>query len=172
MGLRKMLVVGLTIMALVSVASADSITWGSDGSGTIVDRFGTAISAGAPSFVISMYNVTQGAFTGITTDFTTVGGGYFYSNPTWPTATNPYNISIGDTVYTRVDANDGWYVIVPGSTRTVGDYTVPPGQGWSYEDVGGCSSGDWVLPEPGTWALFGLGFVTLVAARKRKASRC
>lgn len=85
--MKKIVTIAMAVLLIAGAGYADKITWGSSGAGVnggvIVDHEGNAISAGAPDFVISMWNVTQGTFTGMTTDFTTVGGGYFYANFDW-----------------------------------------------------------------------------------------
>jgi hypothetical protein len=101
-----------------------------------------------------------------TADIGTGGNvGWLFGSFVYTTAPTPFS----DTVYAVVTYDSGTYA---GYTYTL------PSQGVSFPigsesvqyDTGGTpiDGSGWVVPEPGTWALFGLGFLTLVGARLRR----
>lgn len=162
--MKKLLLVMAGVVAFSSLTMADAINWGNSAEIYAPSQvFGAGVACDGAGFSIEMYNVTQGTLTGMSTDFTTAGGGFFYAT------VDPagQNIAVGNTVLTRVTGSG--YTIDLGST-VAGDYSIPPGAGWDYFTGGTASDGSgWVLvPEPGSIALFGLGLVVLVGARARR----
>ena len=76
----------------------------------------------------------------------------------------------GSTIFARIDitggAYTGYYYIMDSQLIVSPDVAAQP----AFYTSGGTNPGGsgWLVPEPGTWALFGVGLVVLMQARRRR----
>lgn len=179
--MMKLATVALTVAVLATASFAGSITFnnasGSDANQWIHSPFstgGTADYVSGSDTMVSFYEDTVGGNLLGTGDIGTGGNvGWLSGSISAGSPGDSFSV-VGVVTYTADAGNSPYGFVGAGSFYTLA--TSPSfsfstgGEIYDYESGGSPIDGSgWTLvPEPGTWALFGIGLVTLVGFQRRR----